>query len=182
MFSWLKFGARVASDSGEKFKFKPRAVTMFYRLYLLIAIVSLIFFKPISHIVGLYWQKKKLAKYVEHLPSPKHYPLVGVGNRFFWKNNEGNVQKRTNRIDESKSCHVNGLTSFKSWSSKKQKWCTKCAQLKETCSMQRIFPNHNWVICHECAGNNVWIMFAIYRRLRFVICRIKDIETQEDSE
>lgn len=87
-------------------RFKSRAVTMFFRLYLLIAIVSLIFFKPISFIVGLYWQKKKLAKYVEHLPSPKQYPLVGIGNRFFWKNNEGNVQERTNRIDASKSWQI----------------------------------------------------------------------------
>lgn len=62
---------------------------MLFRLYLLIAIASLLFFKPISYIVGCYRRKRKLMKYVEHLPSPKEYPLVGVGNQFFWKNNEG---------------------------------------------------------------------------------------------
>lgn len=73
---------------------------MFFRLYLLIAIASLLFFKPISYIVGCYRRKWKLLKYVEHLPSPKEYPLVGIGNRFFWKNNEGEHSefKWTNEI------------------------------------------------------------------------------------
>lgn len=66
---------------------------MFFRLYLLIAIASLLFFKPISFIVGCYRRKRKLLKYVEHLQSPKEYPLVGIGNRFFWKNNEGEQKK-----------------------------------------------------------------------------------------
>lgn len=62
---------------------------MFFRLYLLIAIASLLFFKPISCIVGFYRRKRKLSKYIEHLPTPKSYPIIGIGNRFFWKNNEG---------------------------------------------------------------------------------------------
>lgn len=62
---------------------------MFFRLYLLIAIALLLLFKPISYVVGFYRRKKRLSKYVEHLPKPKEFPILGIGNRFFWKNNQG---------------------------------------------------------------------------------------------
>lgn len=34
-------------------------------------------------------RKQKLSKYVEHLSSPKEYPVIGSALRFFGKSSEG---------------------------------------------------------------------------------------------
>lgn len=43
---------------------------------------------PVRYVLRLQRRKKRLLKYVGHLPSPKELPIVGSGLRFVWKNSE----------------------------------------------------------------------------------------------
>lgn len=38
-------------------------------------------------------RKKRILKYVEHLATPKEYPIIGSGLRFFGKSTEGGMFK-----------------------------------------------------------------------------------------
>lgn len=60
---------------------------------LILVILSVIFIivVPVRFIVRLQRRKRRLLKYVGHLPSPKELPIVGSGLRFVWKNSEGNL-------------------------------------------------------------------------------------------
>lgn len=48
---------------------------------------------PVRFVVRLQRRKRRLLKYVGHLPSPKELPIVGSGLRFVWKNSEGNLDR-----------------------------------------------------------------------------------------
>lgn len=65
---------------------------MLLRYSLLIVVLLLITFlivMPVRFVVRLQRRKRRLLKYVGHLPSPKELPIVGSGLRFVWKNSEG---------------------------------------------------------------------------------------------
>lgn len=42
-------------------------------------------------------RKKRILKYVQHLATPKEYPIIGSGLRFFGKNTEGGILKISGR-------------------------------------------------------------------------------------
>lgn len=69
------------------------------RYSLLIVVLLLIVFlivKPVRFVVRLQRRKKRLLKYVGHLPSPNELPIVGSGLRFVWKNSEGKFRLKSN--------------------------------------------------------------------------------------
>ncbi|KAJ6648114.1 Cytochrome P450 4g1, partial [Pseudolycoriella hygida] len=63
-------------------------------LPLLFVPLFLIFVIPLRFIYRLQRRKRRLLKYVGHLPSPRELPIVGSGLRFVWKNSE-DVMKDT---------------------------------------------------------------------------------------
>lgn len=58
------------------------------RFYLLVVILLLFLVKPIRFFIRFYRRKKRLSKYVSHLPSPEGYPLVGSGFMFLGKSTQ----------------------------------------------------------------------------------------------
>lgn len=56
--------------------------------FLLMALLLLFLIKPMRFFIRFYRRKKRLSKYVSHLPSPKGYPLVGSGCMFLGKSTQ----------------------------------------------------------------------------------------------
>lgn len=62
-----------------------RSVLLILVVLFLIFLIAL----PVKYVLRLHRRKKRLLKYVSHLPSPNELPIVGSGLRFVWKNSEG---------------------------------------------------------------------------------------------
>ncbi len=58
-------------------------------LILVILFLIYLIVVPVRFVIRLQRRKKRLLKYVGHLPSPKELPIVGSGLRFVGKNSEG---------------------------------------------------------------------------------------------
>lgn len=64
----------------------------FSSLILVVVLVVVLIIMPARFVIRLNRRKKRLLKYVGHLPSPKEeWPIIGSGLRFIWKNSEGNL-------------------------------------------------------------------------------------------
>lgn len=61
--------------------------------YLLNILIILILYTIGKFVWKIERKKRRLTKYVKHLPTPKEYPLFGSALRFFGKNTEG-VERR----------------------------------------------------------------------------------------
>lgn len=62
---------------------------MYLRYYLLLAFVTFLIVNVVKYIIRFNRNKRQMMKYVQHLPSPKEYPIIGSALRFFGKNTEG---------------------------------------------------------------------------------------------
>lgn len=60
-------------------------------LIVVLLIIAFVIVTPVRFVVRLQRRKRRLLKYVGHLPSPKELPIVGSGLRFVWKNSEGKI-------------------------------------------------------------------------------------------
>lgn len=64
---------------------------MYLTIWLLVAAVFFGCFTIIRFFIKFNRRKQKILKYVSHLSSPKEYPIVGSGLRFFGKSSEGEI-------------------------------------------------------------------------------------------
>lgn len=62
---------------------------MYLRYYLLMAVAIFLVVNAVKYFIRFYKHKRYMMTYVQHLPSPKEYPLIGSALRFFGKNSEG---------------------------------------------------------------------------------------------
>lgn len=64
---------------------------MYLRYYMLIAVGIYIIGNLVKYLIRFYEHKRNMMKYVQHLPCPKEYPVIGSALRFFGKNTEGKL-------------------------------------------------------------------------------------------
>lgn len=66
---------------------------MYLRYYLLMAVAVFLVTTAVKYLIRFWQHKRHMMKYVQHLPSPKEYPIIGSALRFFGKNSEGMYSK-----------------------------------------------------------------------------------------
>lgn len=62
---------------------------MYLTVWLLLAIGFILI---VQFFIKFIRRKQKISKYVQHLSSPKEYPVIGSALRFFGKSSEGEVK------------------------------------------------------------------------------------------
>lgn len=67
--------------------------TMYVTTWLLLVTVVFSLYTLIRFFVKFNRRKRRILKYVQHLSSPKEYPVIGSGLRFFGKSSEGKDSK-----------------------------------------------------------------------------------------
>lgn len=62
---------------------------MYLTVWLLLGSAIFCIFSIVRFFIKFNRRKQRILKYVQHLSSPKEYPIIGSGLRFFGKNSEG---------------------------------------------------------------------------------------------
>lgn len=65
------------------------SIKMYLTIWFLLAITIIGVILIIQYLIKFNRRKQKISKYVQHLPAPKEYPVIGSALRFFGKSSEG---------------------------------------------------------------------------------------------
>lgn len=80
---------------------------MYLTIWFLLAFTTVGFIAIIGFLIKFNRRKRKISKYVKHLPSPKEYPVFGSALRFFGKSSEGELKsqkmKTKTKVQSNKS-------------------------------------------------------------------------------
>lgn len=79
-------------------------------IWFLLAFVIFCFIVIVRFLIKFTRRKEKILKYVQHLSSPKEYPIIGSALRFLGKSSEGEYSITTNK--EKANCRWFGLHHF----------------------------------------------------------------------
>lgn len=67
---------------------------MYITKWILLALAMIGFIVIIRFWIKFNRRKQRISKYVEHLSSPKEYPVIGSALRFFGKSSEGELEMK----------------------------------------------------------------------------------------